>query len=90
MYTPGPWNVEMVGNERARIWGPNTTLIAECWRPHGRYYPTQSNAKLIAIAPDLLEVLERLVQAVEHTPLGVRGIAAVVAAKEAIAKARWE
>lgn len=61
-YTDGPWTYEMISNDAARIWGPNNTFVAECWKPHGKAYPTKANARLIAAAPELLEALEHVLK----------------------------
>lgn len=47
----------------------------------------EANVRLMASSPRLLEALENLKAAVEHTPLGVRGIKAVQEATLAIAEA---
>lgn len=57
------------------------------------YYPTALNpayAPLIAAAPEMLEALERLVEAIEYTPLGVRAITALQEARQIINKAKGE
>lgn len=57
-YTPGPWGIEKVRSDHARIWGPENTFVAETYRPHGKLFSSWANAQLIAAAPELLEALE--------------------------------
>lgn len=53
-YTPGPWRAE-----HASIWADNN-LIAECTLPGGSAQEALANARLMAVAPELLEALEEL------------------------------
>ena len=48
---------------------------------------TEENVLLINTAQEILEALQQLKEAVEYTPLGIRGIKAVENAKLVIAKA---
>ena len=83
-HTPGPWTVEMINNDAARIWGPNNTFVAECWRPHGKAYPTKANANLIAAAPELLEALEECLDSWQYGESTTEGKTAYDKAREAI------
>ena len=65
-HTPGPWTIETINKDHARIWTAENSLIAELYHPHGPFYPTLANASLIAAAPDLLEALEHITQTPEY------------------------
>lgn len=88
-HTPGPWYQSERNGQYivAKDIGDRSHDIAHpCWWSE----ETCANARLIAAAPDLLAALKNLVEAVEFTPLGVRGIKACQQARAAIAKARGE
>lgn len=60
--TPGPWNVERpYGETGLYIVAPNTGIIAKVWEPDSGYGYASDNARLIAAAPDLLNMLQRMV-----------------------------
>ena len=64
-YTPGPWQIqEYVNYEGWSIWGSGDGCIAERWyaspRDNSENARMQANARLIAAAPDMLELLEQL------------------------------
>lgn len=61
LHTPGPWYVSTVnGSVGAKI-GRFTIFIADVWSTVGRPVgEAAANARLIAAAPDLLEVLQRM------------------------------
>lgn len=101
-HTPGPWRV--IGSDT--VVGPKGNVVAECcgYSDHAKD-PTQqaqggreSNASLIAAAPDLVAALELMVRADEAIERGeglpsdraMLRIAALDAAAEALAKARGE
>ena len=95
-HTPGPWT-RGYGNHVYQGERPDPVnlgrLVAVCepsTRTKGDWDQVWANAKLIASAPELLEALEALVQAVEYTPIGVRALKAVEEARAAIKKARGE
>ena len=54
--TPGPWNVE-----GPYIVAPKTGTVAKVWEPDSGYGYAADNARLIAAAPDLLNMLQRMV-----------------------------
>ena len=58
-YTPGPWELTPYGNDRLEVQGGPGKLIAVVWPMDN--YTTQANntnARLIAAAPDLLAALK--------------------------------
>ena len=69
-FTPGPWELRFndIDCESEAPWweweieGPNIEHIAECHQCGGNTRETElANARLIACAPELLEVLESIV-----------------------------
>ena len=96
-HTPGPWYVGTEFNDQGRHiyaeqkvrhedgdeWHP---LIA-CTDDDERLVDWQANAVLIAAAPDLLEVLQRLVRVIEIEDAHLANFGEVEAARAAIAKA---
>ena len=96
-HTPGPWYVGTEFNDQGRHiyaaqkvrhedgdeWHP---LIA-CTDDDERLVDWQANAVLIAAAPDLLEVLQRLVRLIEIEDAHLANFGEVEAARTAIAKA---
>jgi hypothetical protein len=96
-HTPGPWYVGTEFNDQGRHiyaaqkvrhedgdeWHP---LIA-CTDDDERLVDWQANAVLIAAAPDLLEVLQRLVRLIEIEDAHLANFGEVEAARAAIAKA---
>jgi hypothetical protein len=88
--TPGPWKwVEERGGVY-RLIGADGTVVADdgsAWGEYGGWMnsPDEPNARLIAIAPDLLEALEDLLGWQTLAPDDV-----VAAARASIAKARGE
>lgn len=84
-HTPGPWRVESGPYYRAiRVDGE---VIADV-RQIGRSF-NESNARLLAAAPDLLEALEGLLAVVEQNDLPLSDPERI-AARAAIAKAKGE
>lgn len=85
-YTPGPWRMgEARANGEVLIYGYRQ-IVASAIDMH-REYTAEANARLIAAAPELLEVLEEIVEMLE---LGVDPWGALKDAHAAIAKARGE
>jgi hypothetical protein len=96
-HTPGPWYVGTEFNDQGRHiyaaqkvrhedgdeWHP---LIA-CTDDDERLVDWKANAVLIAAAPDLLEVLQRLVRVIEIEDAHLANFGEVEAARAAIAKA---
>ena len=96
-HTPGPWYIgkdfsdqgrhiyaaQKVRHEDGDEWHP---LIA-CTDDDERLVDWQANAVLIAAAPDLLEVLQRLVRLIEIEDAHLANFGEVEAARAAIAKA---
>lgn len=85
--TPGPWKIVHIADPyRLERWEiVNTGVLAEVYSP--------DNARLIAAAPDLLEVLERFMWICDECPptklFGEIG-ALIKPARTVIAKARGE
>jgi hypothetical protein len=70
-FTPGPWKIlpyQYVLNEptRARIHGPNNEPVIDDANP------TLANARLIAAAPEMLDLLRELTASVNLSKLNVR------------------
>ena len=96
-HTPGPWYVGTEFNDQGRHiyaaqkvrhedgdeWHP---LIA-CTDDDERLVDWQANAVLIAAAPDLLEVLQRVVRLIEIEDAHLANFGEVEAARAAINKA---
>lgn len=94
-HTPGPWAVthEDAKNTIFGIAGPvgngEATFIAKIPRPHIGVAQAESNARIIAAAPDLLANLQFAVTLLSAMPL-ISGTAQVEAMRAAIAKATGE
>jgi len=74
-HTPGPWRIE---SEPFNIWSKTGALIANCnapMEPDQAWVEGCANARLIAAAPDLLDALRGLVEAVG----GLDGLGTIVA-----------
>ena len=89
-HTPGPWRVEVDTDPEASWERKWPTINAEkyevvgCEGFYGDYETDMANARLIAAAPDLLEALQRLLNAENDeylTPIGVRNLARAAIAK---------
>jgi hypothetical protein len=65
-YTPGPWHVVPIGNPKkemtpvVKATDGDLILMAYVWT---RGQPNEANARLIAEAPDMADLLRRLVEA---------------------------
>ena len=59
-HTPGPWRVEAGGVDKWKIFSGNEYIgvIASCFVPGVRF---DADARLVAIAPDLLKTCKRVV-----------------------------
>jgi hypothetical protein len=88
-YTPGPWKINHINDQiiiGGRAFGiENVLSIAEVTKLK---HHSQENAWLIAAAPDLLEVLEKALEAIEYFNDHEGCPALLGAAKAAIAKAK--
>lgn len=84
-HTPGPWHVSKASPTRVIESGPRGNSIAKMGLNLGvcSQGEAESNARLIAAAPQMLEALEGLLR----FPLGTHQ---VEAAKKAIEKARGD
>ena len=90
-HTPGPWNADWAtglrnGSQQVIEWfvrsdGDDVSIAADIVNP-ANGLPSESNARLIAAAPELLEALQELVSWQTTAPQKY-----VDAAKAAIAKA---
>jgi len=90
--TPGPWEVTRGTGERLRVVDAshNVPCIATV---HGRNGNVEADARLIAAAPDLLDALREMIEAIPLDDFGF-GWAPLINAKRvaraAIAKAEGE
>lgn len=91
-HTPGPWHIgKRAGAEHGAVYGPNGEEVA---LPLGFFMTedeAKSNARLIAAAPELLEVLQQVEAMLSDYPDAKRGNSKVHflirASRAAIAKA---
>lgn len=85
-HTPGPWEIAEFGrNHTILIYGPDEILVADCGGILRRSHEEmESNARLIAAAPDLLAALEDVVRVAD------RDTVIFDVARAAIAKAKGE
>ncbi len=61
-HTPGPWKIGLHDGTRQALWSKDGIRIAEAFSvPSDRKDQIEANARLIAAAPDLLEMLEAIV-----------------------------
>ena len=93
-HTPAPW---IYDQKRTRVVAEDRELLVADIRGWGNLQKRSDGAEimgangyLIAAAPELLAALERLVEAIEFTPLSIRALKKLAVAREAIAKARGE
>jgi len=89
-HTPGPWKLQLQAGARMVIsptgYHGKPSTICYCW-PVSDEYGETANARLIAAAPDLLEVLKRLVD-LEDRHAGFFTLDQIInAARAVIAKA---
>ena len=96
-HTPGPWMIERYGSHKDLVIAPGADIetagIAEVDRRPGDPDGPTPNARLIAAAPEMLEALRSLADAVDVTeiPQWVPALGtAYDAARAAIAKAEGE
>lgn len=90
MYTPGPWKFDTLDDDNFGIsagWTDIATVHNRDDRPEDR-----DNARLIAVAPRLLEALERCANKLEAQDIreGLEPSAELEAAQDAIAEAKEE
>ena len=93
-HTPASW---IYDQKRTRVVAEDRELLVADIRGWGNLQKRSDGAEimdangyLIAAAPELLAALERLVEAIEFTPLSIRALRNLAVAREAIAKARGE
>ena len=89
-HTPGPWThgkqCANIGNNHFYVVGPpSRPAVANVWISPGHLDEADADARLIAVAPDLLEACKMFVDACENAPS--KTAAAVRMARAAIAKA---
>lgn len=97
-HTPGPWNLSKCGRGTGLNYTEFRVKADLSWRKHNSTEETvakawnESNARLIAAAPEMLEALERLVNLVERCPLELppEDWTNLGHAKRVLAKARGE
>lgn len=80
-HTPGPWEVEGIGQVIVPNRPPAWRTLADVYGEHGDEEQADADAHLIAAAPDLLAALEALLPHLEDARMDD-------GAKAAIAKAR--
>lgn len=80
-HTPGPWEVEGVGQVIVPARPPAWRTLADIYGEHGDEEQADADAHLIAAAPDLLWACEALLSGSAKAPL---------LARAAIAKAKGE
>ncbi len=97
-HTPGPWILSACSRHGFVIWAESgDESVVQTVDDYGRIGPidSESNARLISAAPELLDALERGLPSIEHCyhtnddPTGALWDA-VVRARAAIAKAKGE
>ena len=93
-HTIGPWSVRgPAGIDKDYAIVGDYSIIAEAWGRVGetKYPDAYANARLIAAAPELLEALERAIEAIEFAYMNAPEQPKEIAAgKSAIAKATGE
>jgi hypothetical protein len=90
MHTPGPWSyAPILSHGEYEICHDGCHAIAFVYAGDGldeiRTFPAESNAKLIAAAPDMLRALDAVIR-----DFGFRSEGAIKLAADAISKARGE
>lgn len=69
-YTPGPWKLDLVGDGKRWILGNGQsswgTEVGEVYRDDTDRDEAEANAKLIAAAPALLELLQQMLDVAEN------------------------
>lgn len=81
-HTPGPWTVTHTEYDETRV-SDESEHIATIWRTAPAY---ESNARLIAASPDLLNMLQRMLD--ETSGGGVPCLLTLEHARNAITKAQ--
>jgi len=87
-HTPGPWVVDPAVRQGFTVYAPKEGFIVGTQDEEGRYGAVESeaNARLIAAAPDLLALAERIARLPEHGHY----LVLIDEARTAIAKATGE
>jgi hypothetical protein len=87
-HTPGPWVVDPAVRQGFTVYAPKEGFIVGTQDEEGRYgaIESEANARLIAAAPDLLALAERIARLPEHGHY----LALIDQASAAIAKATGE
>jgi hypothetical protein len=62
-HTQGPWNMAVNANDKICVW-KGASLIAKV--EHFPHEGATANALLIAAAPELLEILEKIAEAIDQ------------------------
>jgi hypothetical protein len=92
-HTPGPWAVETADDGDSQCVISTDSLYGDCvaiTRDLSQDFDTgEANALLIAAAPEILEALQRLADAVDSGNVGEQSLGALEAYR-VIAKARGE
>jgi hypothetical protein len=94
-HTPGPWhfNADLSAHDTRLVYGLDGALVADCGRIYKRTLEeATANARLIAAAPDMLELLDNWASVLaDNISLNIQpGSAAHVALLELIKKTRGE
>lgn len=79
-HTPGPWQADMQGDGFWQIWGRQSTPIvrirpAYAWWEKEKQVELAANARLIAAAPELAEVLRDTLAVIDSLMPGIGYIA---------------
>lgn len=66
-HTPGPWTVERHPHSgHPLVAGANSLVVTDCLNDAIPVDEAEANARLISLAPEMLEALEKLLEACEH------------------------
>lgn len=68
-HTPGPWHVGYSHNQEKSIFNESSSACVCIVEPLLNQKETEANAKLIAAAPELLEILQNIMEYAEITDL---------------------
>lgn len=89
-HTPGPWVADIKADGSTEVWSADYSMFIAKRHQMNDRDEAKANAALIAAAPDLLEALERLVDAVNRNAVRQEDFPELRHAYEAIAAARGE
>lgn len=85
-HTAGPWEARIYGGfDAPRVWSESGSVAL--LQHHDTPEEAEANARLIAVAPDMLEALERMVRLLEIEDARLANFGEVEAARAVITKA---